>query len=121
MKTSLVNNQIAFIASESTMQLWHWQFSHISPQTIKTMMDQDLFTGLKIKLPCKFDQLCSGCAQGKLTCLALPKYNKTKYGTNKLIVIDLIRPMSVPMWDGYNYALVAIKASKQYPKARLLK
>ena len=121
MKTSLVNNQMAFIASESTMRLWHQQFGHISPRTIKTMIDQDLVTGLEIKLPRKFDRLCSGCAQGKSIHPPLPEHSKTKYGTNELIVIDLIGPMSISTWDGYNYALVAVEASKRYPKARLLK
>ena len=121
MKTSLVNNQMAFIASESTMRLWHRRFGHISPRTIKTMIDQDMVTGLEIKLPREFDRLCSGCAQGKSIRPPLPEHSKTKYGTNELIVIDLIGPMSVSTWDGYNYALVAVEASKRYPKARLLK
>ena len=103
------------------MHLWHQQLGHISPQTIKSIMDQKLVTRLEIKLPHEFDRLCSGCAQGKSTHPPLPKSSKTIYATNELLVIDLIGPMSISMWDGYNYALVAVKASKQYPKARLLK
>ena len=123
-KTLTINNHndhIAYVASKSTMHLWHCQLRHISPHMIKSMADQNLVTGLKIKQSHEFDHLCSGCAQGKPVHPPLPTSNSTKYDKDELLVMDLPGPMSVPTWDGYRYALVIVEVRCQYLKGRLLK
>ena len=44
-----------------------------------------------------------------------------KYDKNKLLVMDLAGPMSVPTWDNYQYAMIVVKVSKHYPTGHLLK
>ena len=65
------------------------------------MADKGLVDGLDKKSPHEFDQLCSGCAQGKSIQPPLPQMSKTTYNINKLLVMDLAGPMSFLTWDGY--------------------
>ena len=95
------NDQVAYIANDQTMRLWHRRLGHIAPRTIKMMMDKNLVTGLRINSPREFDRLCNGCAQGKAIRPPLPQHSVTKYDKNKLLVMDLAGPMSVPTWDNY--------------------
>lgn len=79
------------------------------------MVDQQLITGIKIKLPQEFDRLCSSCAEGKAMRPPLPDTSKTQYDLNELLVMDITGPMSVITWDGNHYAMVTVEASKRYP------
>jgi len=51
----------------------------------------------------------------------MPGTSKTKYGKMELVVIYLTGPISVPIWDGYVYALIVIEVSCWYPVGCLLK
>jgi len=51
----------------------------------------------------------------------MPGTSKTKYNKMKSIIIDLIDPISVPIWDSYIYALIVIEVSCQYFVEHFLK
>jgi len=69
----------------------------------------------------EFDHLYNGCANGKSHHLSLPGSSTSQYSKIELLIMDLTRPMSVPTWDGYLYALVVMKVSCCYVVSHLLK
>jgi hypothetical protein len=113
--------QVAFATSGSTMQLWHHQMGHFSPSSICTMEQKDLVKGLKIHIPNDFNCLCAGCTHGKSHQLPLPDTSPNKYVKMELLIMDLTGPISIPTWDGNQYALVVVEVSCQYPVGCLLK
>ena len=51
----------------------------------------------------------------------MPGTSNTKYDKMELVVIDLTGSISVPIWNGYVYALVIVEVSCRYPIGCLLK
>jgi len=50
----------------------------------------------------------------------MPGTSTSQYSKIKLLVMDLTRPISVPTWDGFLYALVVVEVSCCYAVGRLL-
>ena len=116
------NNDVAYHANGAlSMRLQHRRMGYLNLRTIESMQNQQLVHGLEITASCKFNHLCSGCANGKSHCLPIPDSSMSHYSKMELLVMDLTSPMSVPTWDGYLYALVMVEVSYQYPVSRLLK
>jgi len=88
---------------------------------INLMLHEHVVKRLEIHAPKDFDQLYNGCANGKSHHSPMPKTSASKYSKMELLVMDLIGPMTVPTWDGYQYALVVIEVSCHYAVGRLLR
>jgi len=57
---ALLKSGIAYLAnSPLSMRFWHHRLGHLSPQTINTMLCQQMVKGLNIMAPQDFDHLCS--------------------------------------------------------------
>lgn len=54
-------------------------------------------------------------------CSPMPETSASKYSKMELLVMDLTGPITVPTWDGYQYALVVIEVSCCYAVGRLLR
>jgi len=104
-----------------SMRLWHRRMGHLSPKMINLMLHERVVKGLEIRAPKDFDQLCNVCANGKSHCSPMPETSASKYSKMELLVMDLTGPITVPTWDGYQYALVVIEVSCCYAVGRLLR
>jgi len=116
------NHKSAHIsASTFSIHLWHCRIGHLSPYIIDSMVHQKAVHRLNAFISKEFDHLYNGCANGKSHHLSLPGSSTSQYSKIELLIMDLTRPMSVPTWDGYLYALVVMKVSCCYVVSHLLK
>jgi len=83
--------------------------------------EKGFVNGLDLTAPNDYDHTCTGCAHGKSYQKPMPGTSNTKYDKMELVVIDLTGSISVPIWNGYVYALVIVEVSCRYPIGCLLK
>ena len=72
-------------------------------------------------VPDDYDHVCTGYVHGKSHQKPMPRTSKTKHSKIELVVMDLTGPISVPIWNGYIYALIVIEVSCRYPVGHFLK
>ena len=94
----------ALVAKSCSLRLWHERLGHISTQTIRTMVKNDLVNGLELDKMSKDDFFCKGCVLGAMvrgTHKAVVDSRDCKPG--EFIHADVCGPTSEPSIGGSKY------------------
>ncbi|TMW59503.1 hypothetical protein Poli38472_004572 [Pythium oligandrum] len=110
---------VEFKDDQSKWETWHARSGHPNIETYKGT--QAVTTGLP-ELTKSSEQLCGGCAMGKLTVAPFPHASTTK--TNRVLELvhtDLIGPMKVKSAGGARYVLTFVDDFSRHVKVYFLK
>ncbi|KAJ9538974.1 hypothetical protein OSB04_031707 [Centaurea solstitialis] len=101
--------------------LWHRRLSHLNYRYLDRLVKERLVSGIPM-IKFEPDQLCSGCAQGKMKRASHPP--KPEQGSKSplsLIHMDLCGPMKTVSLAGRKYVLVIVDDYSRYTWTRFLK
>jgi hypothetical protein len=108
------------VALTSNAQLWHQRLGHLGEAALKTMVKENMVTGLHLS-NCSVP-FCGKCAEGKLSKTKFPTTggNRSKLPL-ELLHMDVCGPMDVPTPTGYRYFMVIVDDATRYTHVALLK
>lgn len=108
------------VALTSNAQLWHQRLGHLGEAALKTMVKDNMVTGLHLS-NCSVP-FCGKCAEGKLSKTKFPTTggNRSKLPL-ELLHMDVCGPMDVPTPTGYRYFMVIVDDATRYTHVALLK
>ncbi|KAJ9566173.1 hypothetical protein OSB04_002139 [Centaurea solstitialis] len=101
--------------------LWHRRLSHLNYRYLDRLVKERLVSGIPM-IKFEPDQMCSGCAQGKMKRASHPP--KPEQGSKSplsLIHMDLCGPMKTVSLAGRKYVLVIVDDYSRYTWTRFLK
>ncbi|KAJ9557513.1 hypothetical protein OSB04_012127 [Centaurea solstitialis] len=119
----LANKSQCLITKKSSHQslLWHRRLSHLNYRYLDKLVKERLVSGIPM-IKFELDQMCSGCAQGKMKRASHPP--KPEQGSKSplsLIHMDLCGPMKTVSLAGRKYVLVIVDDYSRYTWTRFLK
>ncbi|KAJ9552834.1 hypothetical protein OSB04_016879 [Centaurea solstitialis] len=119
----LANKSQCLITKKSSHQslLWHRRLSHLNYRYLDRLVKERLVSGIPM-IKFEPDQMCSGCAQGKMKRASHPP--KPEQGSKSplsLIHMDLCGPMKTVSLAGRKYVLVIVDDYSRYTWTRFLK
>ncbi|KAJ9561513.1 hypothetical protein OSB04_006673 [Centaurea solstitialis] len=119
----LAKKSQCLITQKSSHQslLWHRRLSHLNYRYLDRLVKERLVSGIPM-IKFEPDQLCSGCAQGKMKRASHPP--KPEQGSKSplsLIHMDLCGPMKTVSLAGRKYVLVIVDDYSRYTWTRFLK
>ncbi|KAJ9551848.1 hypothetical protein OSB04_015893 [Centaurea solstitialis] len=119
----LAKKSQCLITKKSSHQslLWHRRLSHLNYRYLDRLVKERLVSGIPI-IKFEPDQMCSGCAQGKMKRASHPP--KPEQGSKSplsLIHMDLCGPMKTVSLAGRKYVLVIVDDYSRYTWTRFLK
>ncbi|KAJ9556657.1 hypothetical protein OSB04_011271 [Centaurea solstitialis] len=119
----LANKSQCLITKKSSHQslLWHRRLSHLNYRYLDRLVKERLVSGIPM-IKFEPDQMCSGCAQGKMKRASHPP--KPEQGSKSplsLIHMDLCGPMKTVSLAGRKYVLVIVDDYSRYTWIRFLK
>ncbi|KAJ9544546.1 hypothetical protein OSB04_024253 [Centaurea solstitialis] len=119
----LANKSQCLITKKSSHQslLWHRRLSHLNYRFLDRLVKERLVSGIPM-IKFEPDQMCSGCAQGKMKRASHPP--KPEQGSKSplsLIHMDLCGPMKTVSLAGRKYVLVIVDDYSRYTWTRFLK
>ncbi|KAJ9561389.1 hypothetical protein OSB04_006549 [Centaurea solstitialis] len=119
----LANKSQCLITKKSSHQslLWHRRLSHLNYRYLDRLVKQRLVSGISM-IKFEPDQMCSGCAQGKMKGASHPP--KPEQGSKSplsLIHMDLCGPMKTVSLAGRKYVLVIVDDYSRYTWTKFLK
>ncbi|KAJ9539156.1 hypothetical protein OSB04_031889 [Centaurea solstitialis] len=119
----LANKSQCLITKKSSHQslLWHRRLSHLNYRYLDKLVKQRLVSGIPM-IKFEPDQMCSGCAQGKMKRASHPP--KPEQGSKSplsLIHMDLCGPMKTVSLAGRKYVLVIVDDFSRYTWTKFLK
>ncbi|KAJ9561687.1 hypothetical protein OSB04_006847 [Centaurea solstitialis] len=101
--------------------LWHRRLSHLNYRYLDRLVKERLVSGIPM-IKFEPDQMCSGCAQGKMKRASHPP--KPEQGSKSplsLIYMDLCGPMKTVSLAGRKYVLAIVDDYSRYTWTRFLK
>ncbi|KAJ9566395.1 hypothetical protein OSB04_002361 [Centaurea solstitialis] len=119
----LANKSQCLITKKSSHQslLWHRRLSHLNYRYLDRLVKERLVSGIPM-IKFKPDQMCSGCAQGKMKRASHPP--KPEQGSKSplsLIHMDLCGPMKTVSLAGRKYVLIIVDDYSRYTWTKFLK
>ncbi|KAJ9546558.1 hypothetical protein OSB04_019101 [Centaurea solstitialis] len=119
----LAKKSQCLITKKSSHQslLWHRRLSHLNYRYLDRLVKERLVSGIPM-IKFEPDQMCSGCAQGKMKRASHPP--KPEQGSKSplsLIHMDLCGPMKTVSLAGRKYVLVIVDDYSRYTWTRFLK
>ncbi|KAJ9544387.1 hypothetical protein OSB04_024094 [Centaurea solstitialis] len=119
----LAKKSQCLITKKSSHQslLWHRRLSHLNYRYLDRLVKERLVSGIPM-IKFEPDQMCSGCAQGKMKRVSHPP--KPEQGSKSplsLIHMDLCGPMKTVSLAGRKYVLVIVDDYSRYTWTRFLK
>ncbi|KAJ9553320.1 hypothetical protein OSB04_017365 [Centaurea solstitialis] len=119
----LANKSQCLITKKSSHQslLWHRRLSHLNYRYLDRLVKQRLVSGIPM-IKFEPDQMCSGCAQGKMKRASHPP--KPEQGSKSplsLIHMDLCGPMKTVSLAGRKYVLVIVDDFSRFSWTKFLK
>ncbi|KAJ9546661.1 hypothetical protein OSB04_019204 [Centaurea solstitialis] len=119
----LATKSQCLITKKSSHQslLWHRRLSHLNYRYLDRLVKQRLVSGIPM-IKFEPDQMCSGCAQGKMKRASHPP--KPEQGSKSplsLIHMDLCGPMKTVILAGRKYVLVIVDDYSRYTWTKFLK
>ncbi|KAJ9539168.1 hypothetical protein OSB04_031901 [Centaurea solstitialis] len=119
----LAKKSQCLITQKSSHQslLWHRRLSHLNYRYLDRLVKERLVSGIPM-IKFEPDQLCSGCAQGRMKRASHPP--KPEQGSKSplsLIHMDLCGPMKTVSLAGRKYVLVIVDDFSRYTWTRFLK
>ncbi|KAJ9535146.1 hypothetical protein OSB04_un001776, partial [Centaurea solstitialis] len=119
----LANKSQCLITKKSSHQslLWHRRLSHLNYRYLDRLVKQRLVSGIPM-IKFEPDQMCSGCAQGKMKRASHPP--KPEQGSKSplsLIRMDLCGPMKTVSLAGRKYVLVIVDDFSRFTWTKFLK
>ncbi|KAJ9558178.1 hypothetical protein OSB04_012792 [Centaurea solstitialis] len=119
----LANKSQCLITKKSSHQslLWHRRLSHLNYRYLDRLVKQRLVSSIPM-IKFEPDQMCSGCAQGKMKRASHPP--KPEQGSKSplsLIHMDLCDPMKTVSLAGRKYVLVIVDDYSRYTWTKFLK
>ncbi|KAJ9544088.1 hypothetical protein OSB04_023795 [Centaurea solstitialis] len=119
----LANTSQCLITKKSSHQslLWHRRLSHLNYRYLDRLVKQRLVSGIPM-IKFEPDQMCSGCAQGKMKRASHPP--KPEQGSKSplsLIHMDLCGPMKTVSLAGRKYVLVIVDDFSRFTWTKFLK
>ncbi|KAJ9565585.1 hypothetical protein OSB04_001551 [Centaurea solstitialis] len=119
----LANKSQCLITKKSSHQslLWHRRLSHLNYRYLDRLVKQRLVSGIPM-IKFEPDQMCSGCAQGKMKRASHPpKLEQGSKSPLSLIHMDLCGPMKTVSLAGRKYVLVIVDDFSRYTWTKFLK
>ncbi|KAJ9561421.1 hypothetical protein OSB04_006581 [Centaurea solstitialis] len=119
----LAKKSQCLITKKSSHQslLWHRRLSHLNYRYLDRLVKERLVSGIPM-IKFEPDQMCSGCAQGKMKRASHPP--KPEQGSKSplsLIHMDLCGPMKTVSLAGRKYVLVIVDDYSRYTWTRFFK
>lgn len=99
---------------QNCLHYWHRVFGHRDPAAIKTMVENDLVSGMKL-IDCGIQTRCETCMKAKTTRLPFPKKSLTQSkAILDLIHTDVCGPMQTESCSKKRYLLTVIDDYSKY-------
>src|SRR5262249_13045358 len=115
--------QSASLASTCPLDLtlWHYRFSHLNYDDVKSMYKKNKVTGMTIQSSTPPDPICESCIFGKQCCHNIPKTASRKSRLLALVHTDLKGPLPVQTPEGYQYWQPFVDDKSRFTAVALLK
>ena len=105
--------------AQSSYELWHRRFGHISPQRLKSLVDSDMVANLSLPSVPSSIPVCPSCLDGKQTRDPFPHIASRRSVPLELVHSDLHGPLPSTA-NGYKYWISFTDDASRYRRCWLL-